>query len=177
MVATVLVVVGGVWVFLPGAVDLPGRPSQAVVDVEAERLDDGVAKNDAVVLTHESGRTLDRGNLRVTIGSDTVFNTSLVGDTGGSGSVTVRLEGLIVEVDPGPFNDLNKPGPGPPGDADGDSRNVVNQWGSTVEAGDRLVLQERNATRAYDVIQPGETVRVIWVTDDETYVIVETTIG
>jgi hypothetical protein len=176
MVAVVLVVAAGVWVYLPaGAV--PSDPSRAAISVQSERVGDGVARNDAVVLVHEGGDALERGNLRVEIGPDTVFNTSLVGDTGGSGTVTTRLEGLIVEVDDGPFNDLNKPGSGPPGDADGDSANVVNEWNATVEAGDRLVIQERNDPRSYDVIQAGEPVRVIWIDDDgETFVLAETTV-
>lgn len=179
LVAIVVVVAAGVWVLLPGAGEVvPGNPSKAVIDVESARLDDGVAKNDAVVLTHEGGETLDRGHLRVTVGPDTVFNESLVGDTGGSGTVTVRLEGLVVEVDDGPFNDLNKPGTGPPGDADGDSRNVVNEWNDTVESGDRLVIQERNDPRSYDVIQSGEQIRVLWVDGNgEAFVLAETTVG
>jgi hypothetical protein len=179
MVATATVFVSVLGVFVFGVTNqVPETPPKAALTIEGAALNDGVAKNDSVTLVHEGGDDLRRGNIEVTVGDDTVFNRSLVGDRDGSGTVSVRLEGLVVEVDNGKWNDLNKPGPGPPGDGDGDSRNVINQWGTDVTSGDRLVIQERNAPKSYDVIQPGETVRVVWSDGrGNRFVLVEATLN
>jgi flagellin-like protein len=174
VVAVVLVVAGTAWAALGGVGDVAEPAPEVTVEVESSNLGDGAPRNDAVTLVHTQGQTLDRGNLRVLVGDDEVFNQSLVPDTGGSGTVTTRLEGLVVEVDDDAWNDLNKPGTGPPGDPDGDSRNVVNEWNRTVGAGDRLVVQERADPRSYDVIDDGDRVRVVWTADDgRSYVLVD----
>jgi FlaG/FlaF family flagellin (archaellin) len=155
----------------------PNPAPAVVIDSESQRIDNGIPKDDAVVLTHRGGETLLRGNIIVKIGSDTVFNRSVNGDVDGTGSVSVRTKGLIVEVDSGPFNDLNKPGSGPSGDGDGDSSNVVNQWGDGIRSGDRLVIQERNNAQSYDVIDAGDRIVVIFVdTEDRRFVIMSDTV-
>lgn len=175
VVAVVLVVAGTAWVTLGDVGDEVSEPAPEVtVEVESSNLGDGVPRNDTVTLVHTQGETLERGNLRVLVGDDEVFNQSLVPDTGGSGAVVTRLEGLVVEVDDDAWNDLNKPGTGPPGDPDGNSSNVVNEWNQTVGAGDRLVIQERNHPNSYDVIDRGDRVRVVWTADDgRSYVLVD----
>jgi hypothetical protein len=179
MVAVVVIVAGivSVAVFDDGT-DAPRPAPSTSIDIQVERVGNGVAKDDAVVLRHEAGETLKRGNLIVTVGSDVVFNRNINPDEGGSGTVSTTLKGLNVQVDPGAFNDLNKPGPGPPGDGDGDSANVVNEWGDDLTAGDRLVIQERNNPQSYDVIQPGDRISVVWVdTEDRRHVIARKTVG
>lgn len=152
-------VIGGVVLGIDNPAESPPTTHISITD---ERVGDGVARNDALVLEHEAGETFGRGRIAVVVGSDEVFNSSIVKDIGGNGSVGARLRGLVVEVDDDRFNDLNKPGPGPPGDADGNSSNVVVQWGDGIDHGDRLVIQERNDSRSYDVIQSGDRVRVLW---------------
>jgi hypothetical protein len=96
-----------------------------------------------------------------------------------------EVPGLIVEVNPGDeFNDLNKPchldgepvSPswscgGPPGDSDGSDSGVVLQWAENVSAGERIVIQERNHSNSVDVIEPGDTVQIIYRGDGFSAVI------
>lgn len=177
LVAVVVILAAVVGGFVLGQDNPTDSPPQTIISIEHERIG-GAPKDDALVFQHEGGATFSRGGLSVLVGDDKVFNSSTIGDVGGSGTVTETLDGLVVQVDPGPFNDLNKPGPGPPGDAGGDSRNVVNQWGDGIQYGDRLVIQERNASQAYDVINRGDTVRVIWRTPSgKRYVLASTVVG
>jgi hypothetical protein len=156
----------------------PDPAPEAVVDVEGQNLEDDVPRNDTIVLTHDGGRTLEQGALVVRVGDEVVFNRSEIGDTGGGGGVTETLAGLRVEVDDDAYNDLNKPGSGPPGDGDGDSSNVVNEWNGTITVEDRLVIQERNSPQAYDVFGVGDRVRVIWTDGDgNRFVLAEETLG
>lgn len=167
IVATTIILAGSIGLFVLNlGNDLPEAAPQASFDIESSYVGDGVPQNDSVRITHATGDKVRRERMRVLVGDDEVFNGSIIEDRGGSGAVGARLKGLRVEVDEDRFNDLNKPGPGPPGDADGDSRNVVNQWGERISAGDTLVIQERNDPRSYDVIQRGERVRVVWVGQD-----------
>jgi hypothetical protein len=160
-VVATLVVVGVTWVFVGGVGgQVPDPAATAAVDVEGANLDDGVAHNDAVVLVHEGGETVDRGVLRVTVGNDTVFVRDLSGD--GSG-------GLVRDVDGDGVDDLADPGTrvrtGP---------RAADQWYGDVTSGERLVVRERRDGRATDVIERGETVRVVVVGESgERFVVVE----
>lgn len=148
----------------------------ASIEFESNYFGDGVPKNDSVTVIHRSGDTLERERLEIRIGGDTVFNETDDSERSGDASNVVR--GLVVEVDAGnEFNDLNKPGTGPPGEGDGDSRNVVHQWQSEVTAGSKLVIQERNDPDSYDVIQPGERAVVVWRGDEESATIASTTVA
>lgn len=49
-------------------------------------------------------------------------------------------------------------------------------WEATVRAGQRLTTQERNAGKAYDVIQAGEEVTVTYRGDDFTAIIEKGTV-
>ena len=152
LVGVVVIVSGTVAVSVFGQFETEPRPAPEVsITVDTARIGNGVATDDAVILTHTAGQTLDRGEVIVQVGSDTVFNRTVNTDRGPSPD---RTRGLVVEVDRGRFNDLNKPGSGPPGQADGDSSNVVNEWARGISAGDRLVIQERNDPRSYDVTSP-----------------------
>jgi flagellin-like protein len=178
MVAVVVILAAVIGGFVFGFGSPSEQPPATSITITSERIGDGIAKNDAVVLEHQAGETFGRGRITVTIGPDEVFNSSIVEDIGGDGSVGARLQGLVVQVDPGPYNDLNKPGSGPPGQADGDSANVVVQWGDGIDHGDRLVIQERNAGPAYDVIQEGERVRVVWTDESgQQFLLASATVG
>jgi FlaG/FlaF family flagellin (archaellin) len=184
LLVVVTVVVGatiGVFALQYGQQTTDVAPN-AELDFEYRYFDDGVAKNDSITIVHTDGDTLDRSRLEVVVGNDTVFN-----DTGDSesNSRTNQVEGLIVEVDDGDFNDLNKPcrlSPpdtcnGPPGDGDGSDRDVVHQWEEEVQAGQRLVIQERNHEDSYDVVQPGERIAVVWHGEENSAVIAEETVA
>jgi hypothetical protein len=45
------------------------------------------------------------------------------------------------------------------------------------QAGQRLVIQERNSTEAYDTIQEGETIEVIYRGDDMSVVLARARVG
>ena len=157
------------------------------VRIEYSYLGDGVAKNDSITITHAGGDVLERDQLEVVVGDDVVYNETADSETT-NGEFTVP--GLVVEVDPGDeFNDLNKPcrvdgervSPngtcgGPPGDSDGSDPGVVMQWSETVSAGERIVIQERTDTRSADVIQPGETVTVVYRGDGISTLLTEETV-
>lgn len=183
IVAVAVIVVGTVAVSLFGiAAVVPEPAPTADIEIETLRVGDGVARNDAIVLTHEGGDQLKRGFLEIRVGNDVVFNDTSNSE---SNSPTNEVAGLIVEVDSDEFNDLNKPcrsSPpdtcgGPPGDADGSDASVVHQWETTVHAGQRLVIQERNSTEAYDTIQEGEMIKVIYRGDDISVVLARARVG
>ncbi|MFC4406627.1 type IV pilin [Haloarchaeobius iranensis] len=188
MVGLVFATVVTVAVYVPQFLQEPPEPApSARVTIESANFGDGVAKNDTVVVTHVGGDRLDRDRLTVLVGGETVYNGT---EDSESSSATFDVPGLVVEVDDDEFNDLNKPcrvdgervSPagtcgGPPGDTDGSDSGVVLEWAENVSAGQRLVIQERNAGQAYDVVQPGESVTVIYRGDDFTAVLAETTVG
>jgi hypothetical protein len=188
LMAGVAVVVGGtVTVFALSVGDQVNDVAPvAEIAFESENFGDGVAKNDTVVLTHVNGDRLERERLEVVVGDDTVFNETDNSETSGGKAVP----GLVLEVDDGEFNDLNKPcrfkpttcppadePPDPPGDGDGADRGVRLQWEETVQAGQSLVIQERNHPRAYNVLQPGEEIVVIYRGDDFTAVVDRATVA
>ena len=154
----------------------------ADIQIESQYFGDGVPKNDAVVLTHVGGDRLEREHLEIRVGDDVVYNRTADSE---SNSGTNNVGGLLVEVDDDDFNDLNKPSRlspprthgGPPGDSDGSDPSVVLEWESEVQAGQQLVIQERNASRAYDVMSAGETMSVIWRDGETTAVIATATVG
>ena len=170
MVAVAVVLAGVLSAFVlvltPSATD---TAPNAKLDIEFGQLDDGVGKNDSISITHVAGNELERERLEVVVGDDVVYNETADSETTGD---TFEVPGLVVEVNAGDgFNDLNKPcrvdgtlvSPKdtcgwPPGDSDGSDSGVVLQWAGTVGAGATIVIQERNASKAVDVIQPGETV-------------------
>jgi FlaG/FlaF family flagellin (archaellin) len=182
LVAITVLVGGGVVVTFGDVADsTPERVPSASLSIEFDNVGDGVAKNDTVTVVHEGGDRLDRRHLEVRVGDDVVFNETADSESNSASNV---VAGLVVEVDSDEFNDLNKPcrlSPadtcgGPPGDADGSDSGVVLQWETTVQSGQRLVIQERNAGEAYDVVRPGETVRVIYRGDDVDAVLAEATV-
>ncbi|WP_181685517.1 type IV pilin [Halorhabdus salina] len=162
----------------------PGPDAQ--MDIESNYFGDGVQYNDSVTITHRVGDRLRRDRLEVYIGDDLVYNEtdnseSNIGEDG------EKVPGLILEVDDDNFNDLNKPcrfkpkdctSSDPPGDSDGADPSVVFEWEETVNAGQRLTIQERNAPNdSYDVIDPGDTVKVIYRGDGYTELIAEKTVA
>jgi flagellin-like protein len=178
MVAVVVILAGVIGGLVLGIGSPAESPPTTHISITDERVGDGVARNDALVLEHQAGETFGRGQIAVVVGGDEVFNSSIVKDIGGDGSVGARLQGLVVEVDDDRFNDLNKPGPGPPGDADGNSSNVVVEWGDGIDHGDRLVIQERNDSRSYDVIQSGDRVKVLWTDPNgQQFLLASATVG
>jgi FlaG/FlaF family flagellin (archaellin) len=184
LLVVVTVVVGatiGVFALQYGQQTTDVAPN-AELDFEYRYFDDGVAKNDLITIVHTDGDTLDRSRLEVVVGNDTVFNDTSNSESQGS----TKIRGLILEVDAGDFNDLNKPDRlapkkkhkgGPPGDSDGADPGVVHQWEEEVQAGQRLVIQERNADQAYDVIQPGERIVVIWHGEENSAIIAAETVA
>lgn len=161
-VVATLVVVAVTWVFVGGVGgQVPDPAATVAVDVETANLDDGVAHNDAVVLVHEGGETIDHGVLRVTVGNDTVFVRDLSGDGPG---------GLVDDVDGDGVDDLADPGArvrtGP---------RAADQWYGGVTSGERLVVRERRGGRAADVIERGARLQVVIVgKTGERFVVVET---
>ena len=160
-VVATLVVVGVTWAFVGGVGgQVPYPAATAAVDVEGANLDDGVAHNDAVVLVHEGGETVDRGILRVTVGGDAVFVRDLSAD--GSGGLVRDVDGDGVDDLVGPETQV-RTGP-----------RAVDQWYGDVTSGERLVIRERRDGRAADVVERGETVRVVVVGESgERFVVVE----
>ncbi|WP_246986052.1 type IV pilin [Halorientalis marina] len=154
----------------------------ASIAIQEDNFGDGVPRNDSLTFVHRAGDTLDRSRLEIRIDGVPVYNDTSDSE---SNSDTNEVRGLIVEVDDDEFNDLNKPGRlspadtvgGPPGDADGSDPGVVLEWEAEVRAGQRLVVQERNATKAADVIQPGDRVVVVWRGEETSAIITESTVA
>lgn len=150
VVVATLVVVGVTWVFVGGVGGQVAEPAAtATVGVETANLDDGVARNDVVMLVHEQGDAIDRGVLRVTVDGEVTFVRDL--SEGGRG-------GLVTDVDGDGRIDLFAP--------DGGAVGVTNGWDAPVTSGDRLVIRERDHALSADVVERGETVRVVCVTEN-----------
>lgn len=153
----------------------------AELEITSNYFDDDVPQNDSVTITHVGGDRLVREHLEVRVGGELVYNRTADSE---SNSETNNVRGLIVEVNDDDFNDLNKPGrlspkdtrDGPPGDSDGSDRGVVLEWEEEVQAGQRLVIQERNDPQALDVMSPGDTVTVTWRDSGTTAIIAQYTI-
>ena len=152
----------------------------AELEITSNYFDDGVPQNDSVTITHVGGDRLDREHLEIRVGDNLVYNRTDDSESNGK-----NVRGLIVEVDDDDFNDLNKPGRlspedtvdgGPPGDSDGSDPGVVLEWEEEVQAGQRLVIQERNDPQALDVMSAGDTVTVTWRDSGKTAIIAQYTI-
>jgi FlaG/FlaF family flagellin (archaellin) len=191
LVAVAVIIGATVSILALGFVESTQVAPTASIQFEYDYFGDGVPQNDSVTVIHTGGDRLERERLEVRIGPDTVYNETADSE---SNSDTNNVEGLVVEVDDDEFNDLNKPGDlspsdtvgGPPGDGDGSDPGVVLEWEEEVKAGQRIVFQERNYTEAdappgsnwaYDVIQPGERIQVIWRGRDSSAIIAEDTIA
>lgn len=185
LVAVTVLLGATVTVFALDLAETQSEPrANAYIEFDWRYLDDGVALNDSVVITHMSGDVLEREDIEVYIGGELVYNETENSESNvGSGS---GVPGLILEIDDNDFNDLNKPcrfkpedcSPSdPPGDGDGADPSVVFEWEENVSAGQRLTIQERNDTEdSYDVIEPGDTIKVVYRRDGFTSVIAEETI-
>jgi hypothetical protein len=158
LVAT-LVCVAATWAFVGGVGGEVAKPAAtAAVGVETANVGDGVARNDAVVLVHEQGDSVERGTLRVTVDGQVVFVRDLGGGGGG---------GVVSDVDGDGTRDLARPETTPRR-----GPRAVDQWYAPVTVGERLVVRERRHPRAADVIDRGDTVRVVCVTADGREVVV-----
>jgi hypothetical protein len=156
----------------------------ANMQFESNYFDDDVPLNDSVTITHAGGDTLYRDRLEVYIADDLVYNETDNSESNvGNGS---EVPGLILEVDDDQFNDLNKPcrfknedcSPSdPPGDGDGADPSVAFEWEEDVTSGQRLTIQERNHTDSYDVMEPGDSIKVIYRGDDFTSLVAEGTVA
>ncbi|MFC7058320.1 type IV pilin [Halovenus salina] len=184
LVAVTVLLGATVTVFALDLAETQSEPrANAYIEFDWRYLDDGVALNDSVVITHMSGDVLEREDLEVYIGGELVYNETENSESNvGSGS---GVPGLILEVDDNDFNDLNKPcrfkpkdcSPSdPPGHFNGSDPGVVFEWEENVSAGQRLTIQERNNSDSYDVIEPGDTIKVVYRRDGFTSVIAEETI-
>ncbi len=190
LMVAVAVVLGGGLAF--SAFQVAGQSSDpapvAEIGVEFDNLDDGVAQNDTIRITHGGGDELKRENIVVTVGDDVVYNATADSE---STNANFQVPGLVVEVDDDEFNDLNKPcrvdgervSPKPtckqggqPGDPDGSDDGVTVEWSENVSAGETLVIQERNASGAYDVFSQGETVTVKYEAEGLSVIIAEATV-
>lgn len=168
--------------------DVSDSGPNVVFEIEYDYFDDGIPKNDSVSITHIGGDVLNRERLEVVIGDDVVYNETADSETT---NPNFAVAGLIVEVDEGnEFNDLNKPcrvdgqrvSPkgtcnGPPGDGDGSDSGVVLQWAENVSAGETIVIQERNHTKTYDVMEPGDSIKIIYRGDGFTALLAEETVA
>jgi hypothetical protein len=187
MVALVFAAVVSVALVVP-QFGLPPQEPAPVTDFEFQTkyFGDGVAKNDSVVIKHAGGDRLKRERLEVVVDGVTVYNETSDSESTNPG---FEVPGLVIEVDADEFNDLNKPcrvngervSPngtcgGVPGDEDGSDPGVVLEWAQNVTAGQRLVIQERNHEKSYNVLEAGDTVKIIYHGDDFSAVIAEWTI-
>lgn len=165
--------------------DISDVEPYARIEFESNYFGDGVSYNDSVTITHAGGDRLRRDSLEVYIGDDLVYNETDNSETNLGNSKEVP--GLILEVDDDEFNDLNKPcrfkpedcdPSDPPGDSDGADPGVVFEWEETVYAGQRLTIQERNdPDKSYDVMEPGDTIKVIYKGDGYRALIDEGTVA
>ncbi|SDJ93296.1 Protein of unknown function [Halovenus aranensis] len=185
LVAVTVLLGATVTVFALDLAETQSEPrTNAYLEFEWEYFGDGVPLNDSVTITHISGDVLQRDDIAVYIDGTLVYNETENSESNvGAGS---KVPGLILEVDDDDFNDLNKPcrfkptdcSPSdPPGDGDGADPSVVFEWEDEVSAGQRLTIQERNDTRSYDVIEPGDSIRVVYQREGFTSVIAEETIA
>ena len=159
VVVSTLGVVGVTRVFVGGVGGQVAKPAAtAAVDVEPANLGDGVARNDAVTLVHEGGDAIESGTLRVTVDDRVVFVRDL--SSGGG-------RGLVSDVDGDGKRDLARPETTPRR-----GPRAVDQWYGPVTSGERLVVRERTHPRSADVIERGDTVRVVCVTTDGREVVV-----
>jgi flagellin-like protein len=188
LVAVVVILAGTLSVFVLGLGESVSDAGPTVeFRIEYNYFGDGVEKNDSVRITHIAGDKLDREQLEIMIDSKTVYNETADSETT---SDTKVIPGLVVEVDAGDFNDLNKPctlngelvSPrdtcgGPPGDGDGSDNGTVLEWTEEVEAGQSLVIQERNDPQSYDVMEPGDKITIIYRGDGFSAVLAEETVA
>ncbi|MEZ3117150.1 type IV pilin [Halobaculum sp. MBLA0147] len=156
LVAVVVVLagaVGAVTLGQFGSTDLDPAP-QVVITPETKNVSNGYPRDDTVILTHEGGDSLRRGELTVHIGPDMVFNRSVNSDTLSGGSLNKKTDGVILEIDDNAWNDLTSP---------------VNEWGETVQTGDTLIIKDRNYSHpnVYDVINEGDRITVVWVDEED----------
>lgn len=188
LVAVVVVLGATISIFtLQIGEDLSDPGPRADFQIEINYIGDGVQKNDSIAITHMGGGVVERERLEVVVGDDVVYNETENSETTGN---SYQVPGLVVEVNPGDeFNDLNKPcyidgnlvSPietcgGPPGHYNGSDSGVVMQWAENVSAGETIVIQERNNAKAVDVIEPGETVKLIYQGDEYTELMAKETI-
>lgn len=66
---------------------------------------------------------------------------------------------------------------GPPDNGNGSDPGVVLEWSENVSASQRIVIQERNATKPIDVIEPGEKITDIYRGDGFSTVLAEDTVS
>lgn len=189
LMAGVAVVVGGtVTVFALSVGDQVNDVAPvAEIAFESENFGDGERYNDAVTVVHVGGDRLDRERLEVVVGGETVYNRTENSESNLKAGYD-SVPGLILEVNDDDYNDLNKPcdfareedcdPSDPPGDGDGADPSVVLEWEEEVQAGQRLVIQERNSPgKSYNVLQPGEEIVVIYRGDDFTAVVDRATVA
>ncbi len=187
LVVTTVIIGATVVVFtLQIGEDVSDPGPKAQMHIESNYFGDGVQYNDSVTITHAGGDELSRDRLEVYIGDDLVYNETDNSESN-TGKTGKKVPGLILEVDDDDFNDLNKPcrfkssdctDSDPPGDSDGADPSVVFEWEETVNAGQRLTIQERNdPKRSYDVMEPGDTVKVIYRGDGYTELIAKETVA
>lgn len=185
LVAVTVLLGATVTVFALDLAETQSEPrTNAYLEFEWEYFGDGVPLNDSVTITHIGGGVLQREDIAVYIGDDLVYNETENSESNVSSGSPVP--GLILEVDDDYFNDLNKPcrfkpkdcSPSdPPGDGDGADPSVVFEWEENVSAGQRLTIQERNNPDSYDVIEPGDSITVVYQREGFTSVIAEETIA
>ena len=73
--------------------------------------------------------------------------------------------------------DLTKSFSDPPGDSNGAGPGVKLEWEETVSGGHRLTIQERNHENAYDVMDAGKPITVVYRGDDFTAIVAADTVA